>query len=143
MRQVGIWKVSLMTCAALLFLATGCCTIKRPLCPRLANQSYTPPLPPDIRLNHDMDAELKARDIRVSVLSPFVAEFSGNIHEIHWLKQNYPQMLCGFNPIGIAEREIEYTTCMKYADSWASIVNSSQPGNLMLDNSHYPGVCTQ
>lgn len=121
----------------------GCASIKRPLCPTLALQSYAPPVPAEHSLNNYLAQEASKRGIKVSVLSPFEVELSGGAHQISWFKKNYPSLMCGFNPIGVPQREVEYTTCMLYIDSWTKIVNSKTPGDLMLDQSHYPGVCTQ
>jgi len=121
----------------------GCSSLKGPLCPTLALQSYAPPVTAEHSLNSDFAQEALKRGVTVSILSPFEVELSGSHHQISWFRKNYPSLMCGFNPIGIPQREVEYTTCRAYVDSWVTIVNSKTPGDLMLDQSHYPGVCTQ
>lgn len=117
-------------------------TVRVPLCPKLAAVSYTP-AQPDAIVNKFMAEQAQLRKITIKPLSPFVAEVSGKKSQIKWFVNNYQFMACAFDREQVIADETTYTTCTQYAPSWIDIVQSEKPEDLMLEGTHFVGVCVR
>lgn len=129
--------------AAIFSLLSACATTKLPLCPAIAGKSYANPTE-DKALGMLLEQEIKKREIAVSQLSWFAAEFSGKSSDISWLSRNYPEIICSFDPkikkIYIRET---YTSCMAHANQWITAIQAGRPESLMLQETRFFEICAQ
>jgi len=114
--------------------------VKLPLCPKLAQLSYTPPSTTAVVNKYLTDA-VQGKDITLTPLSPFAVELRGEQHDVESITRNYGFFLCAFDPKQIPNVDAVYQQCMANAATWTTIVQSDKPDELMLSNTHYVGVC--
>jgi hypothetical protein len=131
-------RVSVVACAVSL---AGCATVNLPLCPAIAKNSYDPP--DNTRaLNKFAVQQATDRRIEVKQLSWFAASFSGFSPSISWYQENYPFMVCAFDPknqtIHIRETHM---SCMAHARQWIQKTQSDHPEYLMLTETKFYENC--
>lgn len=136
-KQAGL--VMILTLAMTL---ANCATARLPLCPKLAALSYQNPKP-DTVVSRYLSERAKERHVKISVLSPFAAVLSGSVGSIAWFQRNYPLMLCEFDPSQLVNDENVYLSCMSHAQEWMKILQSNQPEDLMVNETHYAASCVQ
>jgi hypothetical protein len=115
-------------------LLAGCTTTKLPICPKLAELSYSTLGEGNNKLIGQFTAqELAERHIKFRPLNYFVAEFRGSCHQIHWLRENYPLLLCSVNPRFVSSpQRLEdiHRLCMLHAAEWMASVDRGKSADL-------------
>ena len=111
-----------------------------PLCPGIALISYDPP-----RKNHFINRYVEERSkmlgIRHVILSPFVAKFIGMPWSIRIFSEEYPNLLCAFEPQVESNDRETYLSCMSNVPKWISSVQSNKPESLMLEELYFKENC--
>jgi hypothetical protein len=126
---------------AVLVLITGCTSARFPLCPAVAEASYSEHTRGKI-INYYVDQAAIERHVYIEPLSEFSADFYGSYQDIKWFSDNYPFMLCAFDPRKIPDDRETYISCMTHAKDWITILRSSMPENLMLTNTKFKENCS-
>ena len=122
----------------------GCTTVTLPLCPRLAEWSYPSGGGRGKTVNYFVDVNANRRGINIEPLSNFVANFTGSTWSAKWLKVNYKNMICAFDPrqmTGPANASDNYLSCMGHADNWIAITASGNAHDLMLADTKFSDNC--
>lgn len=137
MRALTIGGVlSAMICA-------GCASVRLPLCPAIAHNTYQ-----DSNVKSPIGklvAEAaEIRNIKITPLSWFAAEFHGAYWSANWMNRNYQYLVCGFDPSkqNTYIRET-YLSCMAHSKEWIGIIQSGAPENLMLAETKFFENCAQ
>ena len=120
----------------------GCATARLPLCPAIAEKSYASNGRGQL-VNSFAARRADDHGIKINVLSPFAADFSGDVVSMRWFQRNYRLILCAFDPRQETHVATLYTSCMVHAPSWIAITQSSAPENLMLASTLYDDTCTE
>ena len=119
-------------------------TTRLPLCPRLAERSYTSRDEGRGKLiSAQLSAAMKERGIKFTPLSHFVGEFSGAPGDIKWLRESYPNFLCSFSPEHIIHDERTHSACIRNAQKWIALVDAGKIGELMDIENFYCASCCQ
>jgi hypothetical protein len=127
-----------MGCAAAL---SGCATVMLPLCPSIAKNSYEHQDASKALNKFAVDLAEK-RSISITQLSWFQASFSGLWPDIRWYEENYPYVLCAFDPkLQLIYKRETYVSCMRHARNWIETAQSKEPQNLMSPDSMYYEDC--
>ncbi|UCR85154.1 hypothetical protein [Pseudomonas chlororaphis] len=84
---------------------------------------------------------IRDRNISVVNVGPFEAEYQGGWSEIRWLEENYPALLCAFNPSRVIDPRAVHVACMDRAPGWISVVKNGWQDNLFLDEYGYKSSC--
>lgn len=123
-------------CALVMFVA-GCATRDLPLCPRLLEDSEKSQY-----VNHFTLASATELGVSVSVLSPYVARYSGAAPNLREMEKRYPFLLCAFDPATQPADDQIFMRCVKHAPGWIEMLNSSTPQNLMLVETLFDATCS-
>lgn len=123
-----------------LMAVSGCATVHLPLCPRISALSY-PRGSETQTLNRFVSAALKEQEVNAFVISPFLAQYSGGWNSVKWLEQNYPALLCAFDPLNVIDPKAVHTACVKNAPHWMQIVKENRLDDLFLDETIYKASC--
>jgi hypothetical protein len=125
-----------------ILVLSGCASSGQfPLCPRIAEESY-PSGSPGAVVNLYARDQAAARHLIISPLSSFAAVVSGSYEDLRWFNQNYPTMLCAFDPHQeVLDRE-RYISCTIHAPHWIEIIRSSHPEDLMLIETKFRENCS-
>jgi hypothetical protein len=105
--------------------------------------SYSDPSVPSAVINRFAAEQAQLRKITIRTLSPFTAEISGKKSQVNWFVKNYHFMACAFDRAQVIDDENVYMTCLENAPSWIDIVQSGRPEDLMLDGTHFVGICVR
>jgi len=135
----GFSKACLVLLGASLVGCTSSVTL--PLCPRIAANSYAS-VDKSAVVNRYILEQAKKRNLKISILSSYVAEFVGASKDIRWLKANYKTMLCAFNPLLEIDDKTTYLSCMAHADRWITLVIDGNAERLMLTDTVFHENCT-
>jgi hypothetical protein len=133
-------KIPIDTAVVLLLTLAGCTTARFPLCPAIAEASYQTPGPRTIGAYTAKAAEL--REVQIQPLSAFAADFTGSYDEINWFTENYPTLVCAFDPKQVTDVSTTYLSCMTHASEWVQVIRSAHPEDLMLSQTHFVDICT-
>lgn len=121
----------------------GCSTVKLPLCPAIARNSYQAG-EPAMQVNKFAALHAERQGLVIAQLSWFSAEFSGSPAGIDWFATHYPAMLCAFDPARETTRIREtYMSCMAHAKDWIQKVQSAAPEQLMLAETMFYENCAR
>jgi hypothetical protein len=88
-------------------------------------------------------AQARRRNIRVTVLSPFIAEFSGARAHMVWLRKNYRFLVCGFDVDQVINDKGVYMVCTSSAEKWIQAVQSDTPESLMAADTSFEATCAR
>ena len=127
----------------LLILSPACATVRLPLCPQVAALSYPTPPPQGTMVGRFTKEQAAERNIRISVLSSFIAAFSGRRGQVTWLKKHYADLLCGFDTDRVTLDAQTYLVCRTHAPGWIKLAQSRQPERLMLAETKFETVCAR
>jgi hypothetical protein len=133
-------KINLFQSSFLLICLIGllsCTKSLFPLCPRLSD---TKPSNQN-GISKTLFDICKERKIKITILSTNIAEFSGPYKQMKWLQDNYHILICDFDQDTSILGRTEYTNCLSKSQDWIKIIQSTNPGNLMLDGSLYCPTC--
>lgn len=126
----------------LVLMTSSCASARFPLCPKLAGLSYQGDQTRAI-VNGYLLAQAQERRVKISPMSAFSAKLSGSKRSLAWFQKNYAFMLCAYDPKKATNDEQLYLVCMKHAQEWVSIVQSKEPENLLLKDTHFADVCVE
>ena len=86
--------------------------------------------------------QASARNIKIAVLSEYEAELYGTPADLQWFTQNYPAMLCAFDPRQNLSNRETYISCTSHAPQWIEIIRSQHPEYLMLRQTKFLENCS-
>jgi hypothetical protein len=125
----------------LALLLSGCATVKLPLCPRLAALSQEGKPVASTAVNEFVKHAAIQRDVSITVISPFIAEFTGSWTGVTWLESNYPTLLCSFNPTNVIDPTTVHTVCTKNSPAWMRVVKDGRVEDLFLEEYLFKASC--
>lgn len=130
--------------AACIFFLSACTTTTLPLCPAIAANSLSP-ADPNRSVNYFVSSRAKDLDITILQTSWFSANFSGSYLAMAHFKNDYPLMLCAFDPsLQMTEIPQTFSSCMSNARSWISTIQSDHPEKIFDDTTQvYYGNCVR
>jgi hypothetical protein len=129
---------SLITISVITSFA-GCQSTKLPLCPKLATTKPSP----TAGISKTLYAICVNRNIKITVLSSTVAEFTGTHRQLNWLVSNYCTILCDFNQYTVINDKAFYDGCMTNAANWIKIIQGNRLDTLMLNSTNYCNNCCE
>ena len=119
----------------------GCASEKYPLCPAIAEQSVPGGKRGQI-INAYIIDNANRRNVKVEMLSEYEAIFTGLSTDLRWFRENYPAMLCAFDPRQNLSNKETCMTCTKYTPLWIELIRSNHPENLMADGTKFWPSCS-
>lgn len=132
------YSAALLVCLA----ASGCSSIRLPLCPKVAAVSF--PVGTKISpVNWYVAEAAEQSGIKLTQLSPFVAEFRGTISSLRSFESNYRFLVCAFDPVQESDPRASFMTCVAHVPFWIEAVKSETPQNLMLQEHLYFERCVR
>lgn len=134
-------NIGSVSIAAICVFLSGCASVNLPLCPRLAGLSRPDRDGAAIYVNEFVSRAAKQKDVRITVLNPFVAEFNGGWSNVDWIQKNYPTLLCSFDPARVIDPTSVHTVCTKHASSWVAIIKDDRLDDLFLEEHLYKASC--
>lgn len=129
---------------ALCCVFTACsATVKLPICPKIAENSYlTKNQGHGKLLGRFVVEQTQARGIQARPLSYCAAEFSGPRREILWLYRNYPRLLCAYNPSLPGNCRTNYASCIGRVPLWIQHLQENRE-DLILNDPLFRKCCSK
>lgn len=134
-------KVARVAACLSVFGLAGCVTIRLPLCPATAINSY--PAGEEIPgpVNYFTVQEARRRGVSVKPLSWFAADFTGSYEAVKKLERDYEFVLCAFDPAKQLDDRQIYMSCMTRTDEWIAITQSPHPERLLTEQTMFKENC--
>ena len=117
---------------------TSCSTTQLPICPKLSRTTVQGDL---TSLGQHMENVSSTYRLKVVKLSEFVVRVSGATGNLHRFIEDYPQIVCAFDPGQVGNAGSAYMSCVQHAPSWIYAVRSNQPEELFLSEYRFWENC--
>jgi hypothetical protein len=135
------FRPRLLLLSAASALLSACASVNLPLCPRVAALSSASDSPPVLTPNRFILEAAKRKDIEVTVITPFVAQYKGSWTSLTWIESNYPALVCAFDPRAVIDPTSLHTSCTRHAPEWIAIVKAGTLDDLFLDPFLFKAIC--
>ena len=122
---------------------SGCTTtVNLPICRQLSEVSYDSLEQGKGKiLGKNLADSVLKRNIRVTPLSSYKAEYTGWHKDIRWLRDNYVDLLIDFNPELVIFDEETYQSARNHSVDWIRLVEQGKDSELMSDKYGYCPLC--
>ena len=121
---------------------SGCTSsIQVPLCGDLARTTYRTVPVESSEISSYTRSVAADLNLKLEILSPFVMRVSGLDSRVAKFMEDYPTMLCGFDPVQVTVPHDTYLSCTSHAKKWIDVVQAGKPEDLMLQNMIYEPIC--
>ena len=134
--------LSLIYGAVFATILSGCTSsVQVPLCGDLARTTYRNVPVENSEISSYTRSVANDLKLKLEILSPFVMRVSGIDSNLTKFMEDYPVMLCGFDPVKVTVPHNTYLSCTSHAKKWISVVQSGSSQDLMLQDMIYEPLC--